>query len=308
MDSRILRACALSLLVSAFVPALHVAADPLPGEVLKFSQLPEDSATNPNGFPGHDELSTAILNSDNVYSGTFAADDFADKFSTPVVHVQWWGSYLNAAAGAAPNHVQQFLISFESDVPAGPNGNFSTPGSVLSSQVVTVGALAPASGTFTESLFGNTTSTEPTYMYNAELKAPFAEQPDTVYWLKIVALTNPNDGIQWGWHNRDFNIPDPLASTAPAVTPGENNIGNAAFPIYHFQDDAVTGDITYSNTTGAIREAGFQPLDYNPNTDGTPAGAIFSEDLAFNLYTVPEPAAFSCLAVPLFFLRRNARR
>ena len=153
------------------------------------------------------------------------------------------------------------------------------------------GTLAPQSGTFTESLY-NPSGAEPTYIYNSELKVPFAEQPDTVYWLKIVALTNPNDGIEWGWHNRDYTALDPLASTSPAVNPGENNIGTSTFPIFHFQDDAVTGDIVYSPDADRIQENGFQPLDYNPATDGTPPGAAFSEDLAFNLYTVvPEPGS-----------------
>jgi hypothetical protein len=54
------------------------------------------------------------------------ADDFADKFSSPVVHVKWWGSYLNKFT--TPNFpVDKFLISFESDIPAAPNVPFSRP-------------------------------------------------------------------------------------------------------------------------------------------------------------------------------------
>ena len=305
MDTRFVRCCALSLAAFSLIPAINILADPLPGEVLKFSQLPLGSPLNPNGFPGHDELSTAIRNSDNVYSGTFAADDFADKFSTPVVHVQWWGSYL--AGATSPNHVQQFLISFESDVPADPAGGFSTPGTPLLSQIVTLGALAPASGTFTEAPF-NTVGAEPTYMYNAELSVPFAEHPDTVYWLKIVALTNPNDGIAWGWHNRDYTVPDVLASTAPAVNPGERNLGTTSLPLWHFQDDAVTGDIVYNIPQNFPSEAGFQPLVYNNITDGIPPGvAPPSEDLAFNLYTVPEPMCLAPLAATVLIARRRSR-
>jgi hypothetical protein len=30
------------------------------------------------------------------------------------------------------------------------------------------------------------------FHYNAELAAPFQENPNTIYWLKIVALVNPD--------------------------------------------------------------------------------------------------------------------
>ena len=117
-------------------------ANPLPGEMLKFQQLPlGDLQTNPNlDCPGHDELSTAIGYRDRrASSGTFAADDFSDNVSSPIVDVQWWGSYLPNSTGVTTNQVQQFLISFESDVPSNASQGFSEPGQVLSSQVVTLG-------------------------------------------------------------------------------------------------------------------------------------------------------------------------
>jgi hypothetical protein len=98
----------VSLLIAPAIALLAcsaVLADPLAGEVLKFQQLPLNNgltpyypAPVPGGAPyyGHDELSTATRTSANApWQGTFMADDFADKFSTPVVHVRWWGSYLN---------------------------------------------------------------------------------------------------------------------------------------------------------------------------------------------------------------------
>ena len=116
--------------------------------------------TNPNGTViqrtfGHDELSTAYSQFGTAgpqpYRGTFMADDFADKISTPVVHVKWWGSYLdNFQSAATP--VNKFLIAFESDLPAGPGQPFSRPDQVLSHQIVTKGPLAPGSGTYTETL------------------------------------------------------------------------------------------------------------------------------------------------------------
>ncbi len=251
-------------------------------------------------FPGHDELSTAYPNTAGTFAGTFAADDFSDNFSTPVVHLSWWGSYISNPAPATP--VQHFLISFESDVPSTAAGGFSEPGTPLLTEVVSAGALTPASGTFTEKLI-NPSVPEPLYQYNAELKVPFQEQADTVYWLKIVALADPNQPtLQWGWHNRDWGIQDPLASPVPV--PGEINLGTAANPIWHFQDDAVTGQViagvNSAGTLGIISERTANPLNYQftPGAvpiDGPPGIQNFSEDLSFELFTVPEPSTIILL-------------
>jgi len=292
------------------------AAGPLPGEVLKFQQLPlGDLATNQaSKFPGHDELSTATLSTaSGGFNGTFAADDFSDNVSSPIVDVGWWGSYF--PNGASPAPVQHFLISFESDVPASSSGGFSQPGQSLSSEVVTLGALTPASGTFTE-------TPDPTvaggpdgqiYSYNAELKNPFPEQAGTTYWLKIVALDGPNQNTQWGWHNRDYTIPDPYAAPPGDTLLGANDIGQ---PVYHYLDDAVTGSITYIPTPPpSLIETNMTPLLYsnNPAIDGFGATGVPapSEDLAFSLYynpTVPEPVATPILGLGWFLLRRHRRR
>jgi hypothetical protein len=295
----------------------YASADPLPGETIKFQQLPlGDLATDPaTKFPGHDELSTATLNTASQgFNGTFAADDFSDNVTSPIVHVQWWGSYLPNSA--APSQVQHFLISFESDVPATSSATFSQPGQSLSNQVVTLGALAPASGTFTE-------TPEPSlpgpdgqlYKYNAELTNPFPEQANQTYWLKIVALDTPGAApIQWGWHNRDYTIPDPYA--AP---PGDSLVGTnvAGQPVYHYLDDAVTGNVTYIPGVPPpqnLIETNMSPLLYssNPAIDGFGATGVLppSEDLAFNLYysNVPEPVGLPLLSLGFFLFRRNRRR
>lgn len=283
--------------------------DPLPGEIRKFSQRPLDALTPIPGGPtywGHDELSTAIRTSNTApYQGSFMADDFADKFSTPVVHVSWWGSYIDQQQFTG---VKKFLISFETDVPASPTGGFSHPGTPILSQVVTRGPLAPASGTFTEAPVspGGPPLGEALYQYNAELKLPFPQQRDTVYWIKIAALVDaPADGgIRWGWHDRDYRLFDPLASTPPLVSPGERDIavGTAFTPVWHFQDDAVSGTMSTfvnpDNVVLSLDQTNFLPENYLNFIDGPQGIGQFSKDLAFELYTVPEPAcaliAFGC--------------
>jgi hypothetical protein len=288
-------------------------AQALPNEVLKFQQLPlGDLQTNANTpAPGHDEVSTATMSPGSTgYTGAYAADDFSDNVTSPIVDVQWWGSYLNSTTQPGP--VQQFMIAIDADVPANPAaGTPSHPGAVLSSEVVTPGALAPQSGTFAQQAVGSYLPGPDgqLYQYNAELATPFPEQAGTIYWLEIVALDPNGSNIPiWGWHNRDYTITDPYA--APQ-TPGETNLGTASNPVWHFQDDAVQGGFSY---TGGVPQQGlFNPLDYNTTSDGfsTASGiAPPSEDLAFSLYynsTVPEPGTLSLIALtaPLLLKRRR---
>lgn len=321
-------------LVLIAAPAL---ADPLEGrDELKFSQLPMDGTLIPlddgtvGQYWGHDEYSTAYSETDpvgqTVYRGQFMADDFADRFDSPVVHVKWWGSYLdNYIADGQP--VDKFLISFEEDVPAGPAPDFSHPGTPLLNQIVRRGPLSEGSGTFAEKMIssGGDPLNEELYEYNAELHLDkeFPQKPDTVYWLKIVALVDLPPGVipgidpttRWGWHNRDYTVNDPLASVAPQVSPGEDIVGfvgSAADPrpVWHFQDDAVAGDVTVdtlSTPDGAIMPIveqdpmSFRPTFYIPLVDGPSNAGNYSKDLAFELYTVgvPEPASALLMGIGL---------
>lgn len=337
---------ALTLLLGSLTTLDRAAADPLPGrDLLKFTQKPMIATPIPdnNGtvttYMGHDELSTAYGFAQpgavpQVYQGKFMADDFADNLSSPVVHVKWWGSYKNDFIHPQMP-VNKFLISFESDVPQGPNNPYSHPGTPLLNQVVTRGALAPGSGTFTEKVIRGPDPilNESLYEYNAELhlNLDFPEKKDTVYWLKIVAMVdalpnlpldpyNPQNSpvpvTQWGWHNRDYTLPNPLAS--PAVLPGEQIVGQVGIntPVWHFQDDSVAGDVRILPTTAGgyltpfIDQQNMLPQKYVDFADGPGVGnaasppiSAFSKDLAFEIYTVvPEPAGAVLLAMGMIGL------
>ncbi len=181
--------------------------------------------------------------------------------------------------------------------------------------------LAPASGTFTEkplpAAAGNPDGN--LFQYNAELAIPFQERAGTIYWLKIVALdpthnasTQPG-ALQWGWHDRDWGVMDNLASPVPV--PGEHDETPPGFigPIWHFQDDAVSGaaTITFATSGGMpiVQESNFAAMNYIPGIDISPnITAPVSKDLAFALYTVPEPSALILLGIGVVGLVAGRRR
>lgn len=308
-------------------------ADPIDGrDILKFVQRPmiNTPISDPNFgitvYNGHDERSTAYSVRDAAgnllgYQGDFMADDFADRFDSPVVHVKWWGSYMHRPTSLPDPTVRRFLISFESDIPAPATGGFSRPGQPLLNQIVGLdgdGVLTPGSGTFTERLLPGTTSIDgPIYEYNAELHLgkEFPQKAHDIYWLKIVALveagpnTPPEQRVVWGWHNRDYTKTNPLAS--PVVLPGERVVGvlpgpaGAGTPIWHFQDDAVDGfvDVRFTPSDPMTQIMPFVhqdvrgPQRYLPPYDGPSIIGQFSKDLAFALYTVPEPSTIWLIAV-----------
>ena len=329
------RTCFAVVLALFSIAALvsPVAADPLPGQILKFVQEPM-IATPIGGitYSGHDELSTLYASSlvPGVFEGTAMADDFADRFNTEVVHVRWWGSYLNDFQNP-DQPINKFLIAFESDAEVNATNPFSHPNEVLSFQTVDrvpAGPLVADSGTYTEELI-LASPVESIYEYNAELKIDFNQDPDTVYWIKIAALVEgPNQGgttgdTRWGWHNRDYTVTNPLASVAPFVIPGEVDEQPTVDPMYptevwHFQDDAVSADTFFGvdiNGVLTLTQDNYVRQDYVDDLDGPgPIAGVhggigqFSKDLAFELYTIPEPSSVILMMFGLAALTGTRRR
>ena len=317
----------LAALLPAVAASIGVAsiasADPLPGEQLKFYQSPLNDAPpgvypvgatplptdKPAPFPGQDINSTAILTTAGGAQGNMTADDFSDFDPLNIGHITWWGSYLNNTNPSGAPLVTQFQISLYTNVPAvvGTSQNFSHPGTLIATQTVnqSAGPLTSSDGMFIATPVPPGTSGVPgpagesgLIQYNAELNWQQNPFPDAfngnIEWLSIVALVPPGTTsapLDWGWHDRDYGIADPLAAPTPEGT-------ETPYP-YHYLDDAVTG--SYNNgITG-----GYVPQLYNPTYDGLSS----SMDLAFAIYSVPvpEPAtlSFLALAAPALLFRRR---
>ncbi|MDH4203739.1 MAG: GEVED domain-containing protein, partial [Phycisphaerae bacterium] len=334
---------------------LKVDPSPPPNLKVKFQQLPLDGLTiEQTPYYGHDELSTAYKSTDpgTLFEGCYMADDFADLEHSPVIKVKWWGSYIE---NEIMEPVDRFLIAFEGDIPAQGHPDdadyvASHPAEPILTQFVHRAAALPLNpGEFSETYLnaGGPPCNEALYEYEAVLENPFGQDPNTVYWIKIVAIIDnaaawgrlnaavqnsglglceflklpyasgdPNQiqfGLQtpvtrWGWHNRDYTQVDPYASTPPAVNPGEHNPrvyvttlpaipGLADTDVWHFQDDAVSGDIVIDEAAPempAVNQPTWQEEFYqytlpycqgSQGVDGPEGIDAYSKDLAFELWT-----------------------
>jgi hypothetical protein len=130
-----------------------------------------------------------------------------------------------------------------------------------------------------------------------------------------VALTDSTQQppTLWGWHNRDYTVMNPYASTPPAVSPGEHDQGPlpSGESIWHFQDDAVSGvvaAVVFDPKSIVLEQSAYDPQDYVPPFDGPSSIIEHSKDLAFELYYVPEPGTLGLLAVGLALVAAHRRR
>lgn len=108
---------------------------------------------------------------------------------------------------------------------------------------------------------------------------------------------------RWGWHNRDYTIQDPLASIPPGVVPGEHDasllswtlpICNPPIEVWHFQDNAVAGDVFIDDQMPLVEQPTWQEQYYKysqplcsgagQGVDGPEGIETYSKDLAFELW------------------------
>ncbi len=302
--------CALMFLIAMTSSAR---AEPLPGQVSTFLQAPLiQRQIFADTYFGHAEPSTMVqlpLGAPfDGYSGVFMADDFAVQSAQPIAHIRWWGAYRENLREFG---AQRFFVSIEQNNPAA-----GQPGAAILSQFLDPGPIAPASGTFTEKPIhpGGSPLNEQVYEYHGELAVPFLPQPNTVYWLKIVALapqTGPDfqPAFQWGWRVRDYAQQNLLAPTPPAVDPGEFGVFSPIPeipPIWHFQGSAAGGNLALTDHLNGpdrfvVNQTQIQGKSYTIGWDG-PSPLLQRQplDLAFELFAIPEPSTLSLLATALF--------
>jgi hypothetical protein len=338
---------------------LKVDPSPDPEVLIKFQQLPLSGLTiDQFTYWGHDELSTAYNSTDlnTTFEGCYMADDFADLKDTPVIKLKWWGSYIE---NEIIEPVNRFLIAFESDNPAQGHPDDvdyipSHPGDVLHSEIVQLSTALPLNpGDYSETWLnsGGPPCHEALFEYEAVLENPFPQEPNVVYWLKIVAIIDdaaawsrlnsavqnsgmslcdflelpytsgdPNQiefGLQtpvtrWGWHNRDYTKMDPYASKGSDLPqgPGEHNpksylpnltsiTGVDDDNVWHFQDDAVFGDVVINENGDEMPAVNQDPTTWeeeyykyslpycntSQGVDGPDEIVQYSKDLAFELWT-----------------------
>jgi hypothetical protein len=249
------------------------------------------------------------------YRGTVMTDDFADTLSSPVVHVKWWGSYLNGPLDG----VEKFLITFG----RGFDGHGELDAQL--SQVVVKGAISTGSGTFTEQQVYPLSVDGPIYEYNAELYLgkEFQQLPNRRYSLSIAALVDvgPNQNpltdpsvVRWGWHTRDYTQSNPYAANVSSVV--SDRVHGVIAPstnVWHFGEGSEPGDFQVRAGIGGFlmpNVEGLQtasgPQRYRPTPDGPLAIGQFLRDQAFVLYSVPEPSA--CLLMVTAFCGLSIRR
>lgn len=282
------------------------------GSVLKYSQpighltpLANDMHSWGEDIPSDVDWHK-IMQSPTIPPNWIIADDFRDPFNTPVLTVRWWGSYVGPTFGPGPTgpvpifgpgSEDGYLISFFKDIPADPAGGvpFSRPGALLGSYAMSF-----------EKVWVEPTSyigwdQHPIYEYKANLMDAHLDHPSEyagpmgfnqkageIYWISIVAevghkleLVVDATGVpQWvATPTGKFAAPNP-------ENPEGHYWGWHTSPI-HFNDVATMGHLSMPGMQWEY--FGWQPIQ--------PRHELF--DMAFELYTVPEPAGMMLFGLAL---------
>jgi hypothetical protein len=198
------------------------------GNVLKYSQkighltpLGNDMHSWGEDIPSDVDW-MKIMQSPTVPPNWVIADDFRDPYSTPVMTVRWWGSYVGptfqqVAGGVTPimgpGSEDGYLISFFSDIPAGTGGvPYSRPGELLGSYALSFDKV------WVEPTSYIGWDQHPIWEYKANLMDAHLDHPTSyadpmgfrqkageIYWISIVAevghklelVTDPDGTVRW---------------------------------------------------------------------------------------------------------------
>lgn len=203
------------ILVMAVLIALGLLATVVLASGIKWGQPPVVDPNPPNCFVGWDEQSVYAL-------GPIVADDWQSFSDEPVLDIHWWGSYVGWAEEVPPQPVPYgFHIGMWSDVPVGPNGEFSHPGEMLWEYMATGDEVVEtlAGCDFYAPMMNHR---EACFKYDLILpqEAGFFPVPDTIYWISISARYDiPPDAYRWGWTTRPHYFNDDAVRILDPVAP-----------------------------------------------------------------------------------------
>ncbi len=154
-------------------------------------------------FNGWNERSSQLLNGTDFQ---IVADDWICTNNQPITDIHWWGSFLGWSQSNLPPMVpEMFAIEFWTDMPAGPNSEYSHPDLYLNGLSCSIN-----DPHFSCSFVGwdidprGISPPEACFEFNYILPQPW-EQPlpgSNVYWMSIVASYNMETQFPWGWKTR----------------------------------------------------------------------------------------------------------
>jgi len=193
-------------------------------EQIKWSQRPK-RYTPTNGFHGWNQYSVAY---DQV-----VADDWVCTNTTPVTDIHWWGSHIgwtfpNLPETTGPTLPAGFNITIWTDVPQGPNNQFSHPGDMIWQIYCTNYAMEFVGWDFDPRNPGAPPEACFKYSQNLLEDEYFHQNPDgltNIYWISIAAVYPTGQIIEypWGWKSRlrDTNslAPDDAVVSVAGVDP-----------------------------------------------------------------------------------------
>lgn len=256
-----------------------------------------------------------IMESPTIPPNWVIADDFRDPFSTPVLTVRWWGSYVGPTFSPGtpgpvpifgPGSEDGYLISFFKDVPADTPGGppFSHPGELLGSYAISFDKVWVEPTPYIGWPDPNQPTDDPRlriYEYKANLMDAHLDHPTDyagpmgfnqkageIYWISIVAevghklelVTDATGNVRW------VESPTGKFAQPNSESPEGHYWGWHTSPI-HFNDVATMGHLAMPGSQWEY--IGWQPIQ--------PRHELL--DMAFELYTIPEPFSASLFAVGL---------
>lgn len=246
----------------------------LGGKVAYKWYQPPNPTQPDNMFYGWNELSVWKTDGQQV-----VADDWVCNTSDPVTDIHWWGSHLDWNRSSPPTDLpDRFHITIWDDVPAGADGSFSHPGTVVWEIVRPYSEILitfvgwdydPRMNRF-----------DGAFRYDLDLfeEEWFLQDPagtSNVYWISIAGEYDTLGPLYpWGWKTRphDPAAPDDAVVIEDPTDPINGSVYQAGHPIT-WPGENDSWDMAFELTTNAASESiRWEQLpelgDFQPPYDG----------------------------------------